>query len=448
MRAISISTGGNGGVWTLTAAVGVDVEDIASVTVGTQPYVYVVDSGDNASSRTSFNVFRVKEPVITGGAGSLASGTNYDTIVCTFPAANLPSNKDMECAFADQSNGDLYFITKRISPILLYKLPYAASYSGTQQLTYGGTTYAMAFSTQASGSNNGYVTGCDMSPNNLELVVKNYNDMYLFQRTSTNTTILQMLQQTPTYVSGYVGANRPSSHPNNEPQGEAVAWGQDGVDLYTASEYVSGVGGTTDTDYPFFKYSRLSSTYTEVSFQDGLGISTGNVDTYLYSLLASSAVNRGGETTFVADWNADAPTDIRQGLLKFNITGISSTNTIVGVDLFLTITTEGSTFQVYQMYDSWVESETYASRGGLFPARDGVHASSSTLAYAGNYATLTGKIQVNIPNTVVQEWVNGTRTNQGFLIYSNDIPGGNGFQWGSRDNATLANRPKLTVRYY
>lgn len=321
-----------------------------------------------------------------------------------------------------------------------------AAYVGISTLTYGGTTYAFTFSTQATGSNNGYITGCDISPNGMEATLKNYATGWTFKRTSTATTVVQMLQQTnPTVFAGYVGWNRPSSHPNNEPQGEAVTYSYDGSDLWTASESVPAFGSAT-TAYPLLNYDRLSSSYTEVSCQDGLGVSTNTRDTYLYSAVASSVAIRGGESSFVVDWNATSPTDERMGLLKFDISAVPSTATIVGVDLFLTITTEGSSFEVYQMYDVWFETDTYASRGS-FPARNGVQASATSLARHSGYATLTGPIQINIANSVVQEWVNGTRSNQGFLLYSDDIPGGNGFQFGSRDNVTLANRPKLVIRY-
>jgi len=442
MRAIQISSATNGGAWSLTGATGVDSEDIASVTVGTNSYVYLFDSGDNSDNRASFNIFRVREPIITGSAGTLTNTTGYITIVATFPAANLPTHKDVECGFADPQNGDIYLITKRAFPIVMYSLPYADGYSGTQQLTYGGTTYAMAFSTQALGTNNGYVTGCDISPNGLEIVVKNYNDMYLFQRASTQTSIFATLQTTPTYLAGYVGANRPCSHPNNEPQGEAVAFESTGRDLYTASEYVTGVGGTTDTEYPLFKYSRLSSTYTTMSFQDGADSYSGTVDTYINSTAGSQDVSQSTQTTIIADY--DSGVAERFALIKFDLSAVPSTATIVGCDLFLYVEVEGQDFELHKMYMVWFETSTYTSLTRL-PLFNDVDAASVSDATWGNYDTLTGQIQVNIPVATIQNWITGSIANQGWVVYGTTNT--DGAQYSSRESLTQNRKPRLVIRY-
>lgn len=135
--AVNLATGAASGSWTLQGISQSDFEDCASARINGTSYLYMGDIGDNASARSTIIVYRCKEPTITGSNGTIVSG-DIETITCEYPAGNLPAHKDCECMLADPDTGDLYFVTKRIFPAKVYRLPYAASYAGTQTLEYMG----------------------------------------------------------------------------------------------------------------------------------------------------------------------------------------------------------------------------------------------------------------------------------------------------------------------
>jgi hypothetical protein len=135
--AVNLSTLATAGSWTLQGISQSDFEDCTSFVRNGINYLVMGDVGDNASARATIILYRCPEPTITGSDGTITSGT-IETITCQYPAANIPALKDCECIFADPDTGDIYFITKRIFPGQVYKLPFQTSYSGTQNLTYMG----------------------------------------------------------------------------------------------------------------------------------------------------------------------------------------------------------------------------------------------------------------------------------------------------------------------
>lgn len=448
MQAYSIGNAASSGIWTLTSSIGADVEDISSASVTGVNYLYISDIGDNAAARTVVNIFRVKEPVVTGSNGTLASGTNYEVIVCNYPSVpsgeSNTARRDAETIMADPDTGDMYVLTKRTSAVQAFKLAHAASYSGTQTLTYLGDTFLIPQSNQADGSaNGGKAVAGDISPDGREILVKNYTDVYLFKRDKATQSIYQALTGVPTLLKAYVGGGRPSSHPNNEPQGEAITFDTSGVNFYTASE-ANVLFGSSASAYPLFKYVRLPKQPIVASFIDGISGYVGTRDTYLESAVANQSLVHSGDTTFIADYNT--ATDERVGLLKFDLTSIPTGVTVIGCDLLLNINTEGSKFRMHRMLRDWAENSTYTSMGGL-PLYNDVIAASGADAIHDGYATLTGPFKIKVPISGVQNWIANTGTNFGWAFYNHDIPGGNGFQFRSREHATVSDRPRIEVRY-
>lgn len=458
------------GDWTMTAATPTDKEDIASATVGGQPYVYVGDTGDNGNARATFNIYRVKEPTINGSNGSLAAGTDYETIVCQFPGGDVPAHKDVETLLVDPDTGDIYVVTKRISPAKLYRLAHAASYSGTQTLEALGTIWTPpAITIPANGNNGGYYVGGDISPDGRGILLKSYTDVYYFPRAiKANTTILQALNVTPSNVAGYVGGGRPSSYPNNEPQGEAICWDADNATFYTCGE--SGNSGDPNyygalsTRFPINRYTRLAAAITEVAFQDGAAPTAGyagTADTYIDK--ANAGTNFGTATTIiVADPDSQATTRI--GLLKFDLSAYVPFNaSIVGCDLYLFINTEGQDFALYKMLQAWTEASTWTSLGGTI-LRDDVEAASVADAVHGapDHPTIpngphgydgivtgvssAGNVRVKIPLATIQAWISGAAANNGWILYNLGTTL-DGLQFRSSEAATAADRPRLVVRY-
>lgn len=436
-----ISDAAGRGKWTLTGATISDLEDIASATVGGVDYLYLADIGDNSNARATFNIFRVVEPTITGSDQSTA---NFIQIVCEYPAGDLPSHKDAETIFVDPATGDIYIVTKRITPAKLYRLAHAASYTGTQTLEFVGDIWTGPFTDDATGpSTGGYYVGGAINDAGTLLVLKNYQDVFVFPRNPATQTIFQALSQTGIVVEGYVGGERPSSHPNNEPKGEGICFLAND-DLITTSEY-NATYGSSASAYPTFRYAKLAATPIQVEFQEGTNGYAGTSDTYIWSLSTEQGNAKGTETTFVCDYNSG--TDERYGLLKFDLSSIPPQATIIGCDLYLNINTEGQFFELRKMYQPWNESSTYTSLGGL-PAFDDVDAASVPDAVHGNYDTIQGTgvfVQIKIPVATVQAWVDGTIANEGWVVYGTTNP--DGLQFASSENATASDRPRLVVRY-
>lgn len=452
---VRMSDGATRGAWTLSgfATTGGDWEDIASATVGAQSYVYVCDSGNNLNTVDSRGagidgrIFRVKEPTITGTDGTLTAGTDYETIAWAFPAANIPTHRDVETLLADPDTGDLYFLTKRITPIAVYRLAHAASYTGTQTLEYLGTiTTPAVISEPADNQNDGYVVGGDINADGTEIVLKSYSTAYIFSRNKATQTILQALQGTPQDVPGYVGGfvthRQGAHHPLGEPQGEGICFDLLN-NLYSASEFVS-THGSGASAHPTFFYERMNVLPTEVSFQEGASGYAGTSDTYVTSLLAGQGTSNATAANFIVDYNSG--TDERFGLLKFNLSSIPSGAIIVGCELTIYIDVEGNAIRLHKMYMPWTEASTYTSLTRL-PLFNDVDAATTADTIHSGYGGLTGPLRIKVPTSTVQAWVNGSKVNHGWVLYNPSTSDGNGFQFRSKDHTTAADRPKLVVRY-
>lgn len=440
------------GKWTITGASTSDVEDVDSAVVGSQPYVYLADSGDNTSVRTSFLVIRIKEPVITRSDGTVGS-PDVESIAVEYPSGNLPSHKDCEALLVDPANGDMYFVTKRISPVKMYRLTHAASYSGLQTLTYiGDLTADAAFNTLSTTvtGNNGYVTGGNISPDGKEILLRSYSTVWRFPRNPSTETIFQALSVAPVAMEFVGGGNR-FLQPNSEPQGEAVCFDFSGTFYYSASELVVARGGSASF-YPLFKYARLYSAPTTYTFQEGSNAYAGTIDTYLFQSVPGTA--NGSAVSMVVDQDYGTYptiTDQRQSLLRFDVSSIPSSSVVVSCTLDLYINTEGKGFTLWKMLQTWSESSTWTSMSAGV-SFDGIECSSTADAIifdatAGEgIDTYVGSYHINIPIATAQAWVSNSATNFGWCITGPDESSGDGLQLDTREGVTQSRRPRLTIK--
>lgn len=451
---VNKATAANTGVLTLTGATAmVDLEDMESAIVSGTAYLYGMDFGNNPNSANSrgtgidIRIFRIVEPTITG---SNQSTSNFIEINCAFPAVNAPTHKDCEASIVDD-DGKIYIITKRDATQKVYSLAHQTSYSGTQALVYeGAMTSLPASRTVALTTTDCYAVDAAMSPNGRDILVKNYSNIYYFPRL-VGETVIQALQKSLVVVPAYVGGGSTSpkaSHPNAEPQGEGIAFDYEGKDFYSTSEYLSAEGSSA-TQYPMFKYTRLGKVPTTISFQDGVSPTAGyagTLDTYIWD--TSPTTNRGTETTFVVDTAVGVETDQRKGLLKFDISTIPVGSTVVGAYLDLWISAEGQGFKMHRMLISWDESSTYNSLSGGVD-NDGVDAAVAIDAQnAINLDTIVSvTLKTNLALSTIQGWVNDPSTNYGWLLEQISSATGDGLQFDSRQSITASRRPKLTIRY-
>lgn len=459
---INISDGSDDGAWTLVGASPSDVEDLASANVGGQPYIYLADTGNNANSTNSrgsgidLRVYRIKEPVVTGSTGNLTSGTDYETINCAYPGGDTPTHRDCETLLVDPDTGDMYFVMKRFTPSKVYRLAHAASYTGTQTLEALGTITTPPFTIGADNANGGYYVAGAISQDGTEILLKGYEDVYLFTRDPDTQTIYEALQASLSPIRAYVSGGYPATSPPMEPKGEGICYDYYGTDFYTASEYLASAGHGA-SNYPTYKYVRATREATEATFRQGLNSYTGAQDTFIASAAgAEQSEDNSADETFVVDY--DSASDERFGLLKFDISTIPAGSIIIGADLDVYINTEGQFFQLYEMYMDWVDTDTYVSLGRL-PAFDDVDAASTPIGgwTFGNWDTITGatsigsgagtvgNIRLKMPASVVQNWVDGVKENKGWVFYGTTNI--DGLQFASSEATTESQRPTFYIRY-
>ena len=177
-----------------------------------------------------------------------------------------------------------------------------------------------------------------------------------------------------------------------------------------------------------------------IILQDGLDSYSGTRDTYLWD--SEPGIVRGTESTFIQDKNVG---DERRSLLLFDLSDIPTDATITSAELQFYVDTEGQGFNMYRMLKTWDEATiTYTSNGGHFAA-NGTDAESAVNANWPGDDGYIGFITVAVPAETIQDWIDGTLTNNGWLMIATHADDGQ--QLASREYATQADRPKLTVDY-
>lgn len=473
--AIDRRTGASAGEWGITEMSAIDIEDCTSCRINGTSYLFICDVGDNGNTRGTIKVIRVQEPIVTGQNGTMGEKVE---IICSFPTGNnAPSHKDIEAVMADPNTGDLYFITKRISPVKMYKLPFLASYNGNETLEFvTDLTNDATFNTisTTSSGNNGYVTGSSISRNGSEIIIRSYSSLYIWRRNKNSETIAQCLARSYNSVltHSYVGGgNQSFLHPNQEPQGEAVSFDYFGKDIYTCSEYVADRGSTL-TSFPLFKYQRILKEPITIELRNGLSGYSGCEDTYVDSSQAADILD-SNQVVLDIDNSLSQITKYRIGLIKFNLDSIPTGSIITGCYLTIKISTEGRTISIHRVLKDWNENSTWGGDGGLIaPGNtepganldqvfgvDKLLAGTGPTNISGSDITLgvdtadkgidnyLGGIRLNMPIATVQGWIDGTIPNYGWGGVGGLDSVGDGILIESSESITEANRPKLTISY-
>ncbi|MBL0741638.1 hypothetical protein [Chryseolinea lacunae] len=185
-----------------------DWEDIA---VGpgpdsTKTYVYVGEIGDNDAIYPLKHLYRFEEPDLDSTTQTLTLAS-FDTITFKFPDAI----KDSEALMINPKTRDIYVLSKRENPVIVYTLPYPQSTTDTltaEKLVSLPITQIVSASLSASGT---------------EMLMKNYETIYYWNvgdkpLTEALATAPQQIEYDP------------------EPQGEAITWAHDDAGFYTISE--------------------------------------------------------------------------------------------------------------------------------------------------------------------------------------------------------------------
>lgn len=173
-----------------------------------QPYIYIADIGDNQSQYKEVFIYRIVEPVISKIRDTTIRIQDVKKYVLTYPDG--PHNA--ETFFIDPISKNWYIISKG-EQAHVYSAQFPQSIRDTNYMKYLGV---LPFS---------FLTDGDITFNGMELVLKNYTDIYYWKRENVKETIGQMLQRPP-YKVPYI----PEVH------GESIGWNRDGSGFYTTSE--------------------------------------------------------------------------------------------------------------------------------------------------------------------------------------------------------------------
>jgi hypothetical protein len=179
-----------------------------------------------------------------------------------------------------------------------------------------------------------------------------------------------------------------------------------------------------------------------VTFQQGVGGYSGNVDTYV------SATDAGTAFGTAVNVLVDNLTPIAHGLIRFdNIFGPGAGQVPVGATInsaTLTVRTfnDGDTVNFHRMLKPWSASDTWNSLVNGISA-DNVEARTSIdVSFTG--AVPVPRVDAIDVTAAVQSWANGSVTNNGWAVLPT---ANNGWQIDSAEAATTANRPLLTISF-
>ncbi len=217
--AVDTKTGATLGTYTISGAKAVDWEDI-DIGPGPVPgksYIYIGDIGDNGASRSSVQVYRVPEPVVTGTAANpvKATLTGVDTFNLKYP----DGSHNAESLIVDPNSGQMVIIDKTSAgnPTI---------FEAPGNLVSGSTTTMTDVGTLPLGGGGGnLVTGADVSRDGTEVAVRTYDHVLLYHRDPSQDIATVLEQQKA--VQGPVP---------NEQQGEAIGFLPDGSGYITTSE--------------------------------------------------------------------------------------------------------------------------------------------------------------------------------------------------------------------
>lgn len=164
--------------------------------------LYLAETGDNNQTYSSYAIYKLAEP-----AAAIDTVYQFEKVNFNYP----DGSHDAEALLVDPETKDIYIITKRDNPSLIYKLSFPYSTTATNTLVQVGTL-----------SYTGVVSAA-LSPDGKEVLVKTYATIYHYN--TNGQSIEASLQTTPTTLPYKL-----------EPQGEAVAFAQDNSGFFTLSE--------------------------------------------------------------------------------------------------------------------------------------------------------------------------------------------------------------------
>jgi hypothetical protein len=187
--------------------------DWEDITVGPGPdpkknYIYIGEIGDNFAQYPDKKIYRLEEPKLV--KDSTIRIDSVDVITVQLPK----TRKDTETLMIDPKTKDLFIVSKRENPVVVYKIPYPQSIDST---VVADSVATIPFA---------QICGGDISADGQEILLKNYVNIF-YWKLNKDESIEDAFKRMPTILPY-----------KEEPQGESVAFARDGSGYFTISEMV------------------------------------------------------------------------------------------------------------------------------------------------------------------------------------------------------------------
>ncbi|MDH3494334.1 MAG: hypothetical protein OEM82_12340 [Acidobacteriota bacterium] len=199
------------GEFTVSGALNRDWEDIASFkSANGECFLFIADTGNNGRSRSSFAIYKLKEPKIKK-EGPAPLTEKAVPIIFSYP----DMRHDAESIFVHPESETIYVITKRISDA-----------AGVYKLEKGSGTAKKVADIEVPSVPKGLITGAAISPDGKRVIICDYFGGYEYVLPKDATDFDDIWNEKPRLVD--LGVRE---------QGEAVSYSADGLSIYATSEH-------------------------------------------------------------------------------------------------------------------------------------------------------------------------------------------------------------------
>jgi hypothetical protein len=225
-----------------------------------------------------------------------------------------------------------------------------------------------------------------------------------------------------------------------------------GVSVVGCLAFTTWLGCEASKDPTFERRSGALSAPQTVSFQSGTNGYTGASDTRISQNAATT--NYGASTALGVDGDDPSGTgrDV-SALLRWDVSSIPSGSTIQSATITLRVTDASTnSYPFLALARAWSESaatwqqaaagQPWEIAGATGPAdREATPLASLTASATGSHTVTLSASGI----AKVQQWVDNPAQNFGIIVASTSNT--NGLDFASRETATVANRPRLTITF-
>lgn len=173
-------------------------------------HIYIGEIGDNLAVYPDKKIYKIEEPKIDISIkNQTIEVVDVETMVFNF----ADQQRDSETLMSDPLTGDLIILSKRDPQNRVYVTPFIATDGDTMLIE------------PVAKVNIQQPTAGDISPDGMRILIKDYLQIYYWERESKDESIAETLAREPIVIPYIL-----------EPQGESIAWDLEGVNFYTVSE--------------------------------------------------------------------------------------------------------------------------------------------------------------------------------------------------------------------